>query len=91
MSADVHKLDGSVVLPIGTPNLRDISGMMRRVADQIDAGEHGDLKCAGLVLLQRDMCEPLGVFGWGDINTLEFYGLLQLAAHRIVSPVGDEE
>lgn len=59
MSAEI------VALREGAPLLSDIPGMLRRMADQIEAGEHGDVAVAYLVLpIDEDYPK---VFGWGDV------------------------
>lgn len=54
-----------VKLRDGAPALSDIPGMLRRAADQIEAGAHGEVDAAFLIL-PVDGDYP-HVFGWGDI------------------------
>jgi hypothetical protein len=49
-----------------SPSYADIPNMMRRVADQIESGEYGDVKTAFLLMPRRDDYPAL--FGWGDID-----------------------
>lgn len=56
------------VVPLrdGAPLLTDIPGMLRRIADAIEAGEHGDVAAAFLLLpVAGDYPQ---VFGWGDVE-----------------------
>ena len=74
-------------LPVG--NLKDTAAMMRRVADQIEAGEHGEVENATLVL-----DSDLGVmtFHWGlSGNAHERIGLLESAKYAILASLhGDD-
>ncbi|MCA6108112.1 hypothetical protein [Bradyrhizobium cenepequi] len=58
----------SNIVPIrdGGPALTDIPGMLRRMADQVEAGEFGKVSSAILLIPQADGY-PL-LFGWGDIE-----------------------
>jgi hypothetical protein len=55
-----------VQLRDGAPLLTDIPGMLRQMADQIEAGEHGEVGTAFLILPVDD--DYPSVFGWGDIE-----------------------
>jgi hypothetical protein len=55
-----------VLLCDGAPLLSDIPGMLRAMADQIEAGEHGAVDAAFLVVPVSDAF-PL-LFGWGDVE-----------------------
>lgn len=55
-----------VLLRDGAPALTDIPGMLRSMADEIEAGEHGDVAAAFLLLPSADGYPAL--FGWGDIT-----------------------
>lgn len=59
MSAEVVKLHDA-------PSMTDVPGMLRRVADQIEAGEHGDVDAAFLLIPRANNYPSL--FGWGDIH-----------------------
>lgn len=50
----------------GAPLLSDIPGMLRKVADDIEKGEHGDVTSAILVIPVDDDYPEL--FGWGDVD-----------------------
>lgn len=60
MSAEV------VELRDGAPLLTDIPGMLRRMADRIEAGEHGEVTTAFLLLPVAG--DYPAVFGWGDVE-----------------------
>lgn len=59
MSAEI------VPLRDGAPLLTDIPGMLRELAAQIEAGEHGEVATAFLVIPVDD--DFPSVFGWGDV------------------------
>lgn len=50
----------------GAPSLEDIPGRLRRIADQIEAGEQGAVETA-YVLLPTDGDYPR-LFGFGDVH-----------------------
>lgn len=50
----------------GRPTLNDITGRLRLLADQIDAGEHGDVTTL-YVLIARGADYPT-TFGYGPID-----------------------
>jgi hypothetical protein len=50
----------------GAPLLSDIPGMLRQLADQIEAGEHGEVRTAFLLLPVAGGYPA--VFGWGDVE-----------------------
>jgi hypothetical protein len=71
--------DNTLPLPIG--NLMDIAGMARRFADQIDAGEYGDVIRAVVVL---ETPEALTTIGWGENTTAyELMGIFEAAKLRV--------
>ena len=57
------------VVPIrdGAPALTDIPGMLRKMADDIEAGSHGEVTSAFLLLPVPDDYPKL--FGWGDATS----------------------
>lgn len=54
------------VVQLHEVSLQDIPAMLRRIAEQIEAGEHGDVATA-FMILPVDGDYPR-VFGWGDIE-----------------------
>lgn len=60
MSAEI------VPLREGAPLLTDIPGMLRRLAEQVEAGEYGDVETLFVVLPRND--DYPCVFGWGDVT-----------------------
>jgi hypothetical protein len=71
--------DNVTELPVG--NLMDIPGMSRRFANDLEAGDYGDVQRVMVVIESGDGIRTLG---WGDsINTFEAIGLLEAA--KIVS------
>lgn len=60
--------------------IKDIPGMMRLCADDIEKGKYGKAKLAAFVLATDD---DIAVFGWGDGSELEVIGLFTMAAHTI--------
>lgn len=73
MSADIHTLYNS--------NMRDPVATLRKIADQIEAGDYGDVGCAGLVLLGNRM----EVFGMGSDSEAPSVGLLLHAGFSLLS------
>lgn len=75
--AEIHEL----------PSLayREITKMMREVADAIDAGEYGRVQGVAAVLM-REANEPPEVFSWGALNSLETLGAFALAHHWVLNP-----
>ena len=55
------------IVQIGTPNLRDVPEALRRLADQIDAGECEAAESAIVVLVDQN--GDRGVYGYGAIGT----------------------
>lgn len=62
MSAEI------VAIRDAAPALTDIPGMLRKLADQIEAGEQGEVTSA-ILLLPVDGDYPR-VFGWGDVENI---------------------
>ena len=54
------------VVEFSRPHLGDIPGHLRRLADAIEAGEHGDVNTL-FAIMPRDGHHPC-VFGWGDVD-----------------------
>ncbi len=73
-------------IPIGVPNLRDVPGMLSKLADDIDAGRKPSIDMAVLVGRQTD--GSIVCYGWGDVpNMVTAVGLLQWGiAHLIHEP-----
>jgi hypothetical protein len=59
LSAEIVKLHDA-------PLLTDIVGMLRRLADQIEAGEHGEVETLFAVMPTSGGYPRL--FGWGDVS-----------------------
>ena len=55
-----------VELHDGRPALNDIPGRLRLLADQIEAGEHGEVEGALVLLPQAD--DYPAAFGFGDVE-----------------------
>lgn len=70
---------GLTVVPLSDrPSLRDIPARLRRLAEQIEKGEYGDVKVALCIL---DCDNDRHVFGFGDNpSSLEIVGLLTVVA-----------
>jgi hypothetical protein len=69
-------------------NYRDIVAMMRRVADQIEAGELGVAEDAVFVL-QTD--KAVEVYGWGRAEVPTSIGLLELGKAKLFRVWRDAE
>lgn len=68
------------VQPIYETNFRDIPGMLRRLADDIEAGKWGDVQDT-LLILHNDL--GVEVFGWGDVDFVRSIGVLELGRARM--------
>lgn len=67
------------VVTLGRPSLQDIPGMLRQLADRIEAGEFGEVD--GLIaVMPRDLDYPQ-TFGWGNIEGA-FDPIIQLELAR---------
>lgn len=62
--------------------VKDIPGMMRKVADLIEKGQYGKPEGAVFILSSED---GHSIFGWGETNELEMLGLMSLASNTIAS------
>jgi hypothetical protein len=66
-------------LPVG--NLRDVAGMARRFAEQVDAGQYGGIARA-ICLIECEGGMPILV--WGDETShYELMGILEAAKLRV--------
>lgn len=63
-------------------NMRDIPAMAEKLATDIRAGVHGELRNVVAVLEKAD--GGVEIFGWGDAGLLETLGLFQIASDEIV-------
>lgn len=69
------------VVTLCDSNLRDPAATIRKIADEIDTGEYGDVACVAVVLLGRTM----EVFSAGqDSGGASTAVLLQAGAQRII-------
>lgn len=73
------------VVPLYETNLRDIPAMMRKVADEIERGDYGDVADAVFVLFGSE--EGLHVFGWGAQDDASSHLLLTAGALRLAREV----
>ena len=72
------------VVSLYETNSRDIPAMLRRMADDIEAGTYGDVSEAAFVLCG----DTLEVFGWGpDQDGATSATLLQAGAMRLIRAV----
>ena len=72
------------VVTLYETNLRDPVAALRKIANQIEAGDYGDVGCVGVVLLGNTM----EVFGAGaDSEGPSVAVLLQAGHMRIVSAI----
>lgn len=73
-------MDSPKLIQFPNPTLNDISGMLRRMADQIETGEWGKVEGAFLLIPIADDYPKL--FGWGNVTGLnEPLVQLELAKH----------
>lgn len=73
MSADIHTIYNS--------NSRDHVATLRKIANQIEAGDYGEVGCVGLVLLG----DRMEVFGMGADSDAPSVGLLLHAGFSLMS------
>ena len=72
-------VDNVSTLPVS--NLMDIAAMARKFADDIEAGEYGEVQ---RVLVVADCGDGMHQFGWGEsVSMYEALGILEAA--KIVS------
>lgn len=50
------------VVQMRESTLRDVPAQLRQLADEIERGDHGEVTCAGAVIMGRSF----QCFGWGD-------------------------
>lgn len=75
------------VVPLPVSNLNDIPAMIRKLADAIENGDHGEVDTC-LVVLDHDT--GITQFGFGDVNgRYHVIGLLETAKMGHIS--GDDE
>lgn len=74
MSATLH------VLP--SAQLQDVPAMLRKLADAIEAGDHGEVREA-VVVASGD---ALAVFGFGQVDGTQAHYLLGCAMARLQEP-----
>ena len=66
-------------------NLRDVSLMMRKMADQIEAGEWGAVDKACFVMAHElDGVQKIQLYILGDTSETDAYLLLNRAANKIL-------
>jgi len=74
------------VVSIYESNYRDPAATLRCIADQIDAGEFGEVGCAGLVILG----DAMSVFGMGADSEAPSVGMLLHAGFMRMSKAIEE-
>lgn len=73
-----------LVKTIYESNFRDVPATLRRIADEIEAGNYGEVSCVGLVLLG----DSLEVFGIGpDSEAPSIALVLNAGAMKLTMPV----
>lgn len=72
------------VVPLYETNFRDVPAMLRRLADDIEAGKYGEVREGATVLMGSE----LEVFGWGqDQDGASTAIMLQAGAMRLIRAV----
>lgn len=75
-------VDNENVSELPIRNLSDIANMARGFADDLEAGEHGDLERAVLIIQHED--GTLTTFGWGEnTSPYELMGIFEAAKLRV--------
>jgi hypothetical protein len=83
------KPDLKVVETLYETNARDIPGMLRKLADEIEAGEYTPQAMVSVMLADSDNADEWGrieVFGWGDRadDRLRVCGILQAGSSAVL-------
>ena len=72
------------IVPLRGESLSDVSAMLRKTADAIEAGEHGAVAAAVLVL-EIGNSDDLAVFGFGKLpTTVHTVGVTEAAKVRLI-------
>ena len=71
------------VVPLPSRDLQNIPAMLRKLADAIEAGEHGTPTECAVVL----NAQPLAVFGFGLADGTVVHYLLACAQRRMEAPM----
>lgn len=86
-NANKPKLAEVVKLNDGKPSLNDIPGRLRLLADQLEAGEHGEYNNCLVLIPQRSDDWP-AMWGFGDVNGNNSPIItLTLALHKWVAKI----
>lgn len=65
------------IVPFPNASLHDIPAMLRNIADDIEAGEFGNVQ-SGVMMLETD--QTFHTFGWGDAEGFKAIGMFHTAA-----------
>ena len=75
------KLAVDNVTPIPCSNLRDVAAMARKFADDLDAGQYGEVN---RVVVIAENGDGISIFGWGVATTAyELMGLFEASKLRV--------
>ena len=76
------------IVPLPVQNLNNVPALARQLADDIEAGEYGNVS---RVIVVRD-ADDLHTFGWGDIgDAYAGVGLLDAAKFTMIASLFDGE
>jgi len=65
-------------------NFRDVPAMLRRFADDIEAGKHGEVsRVATVMVTDSNGVERVEVFGWGKTEYWDTLGILGAGVHKL--------
>lgn len=68
------------VVPLRDISASDISAQFRRMADEIDAGEHGKLES---MVACAEVDGRIELYGWGNIDGLRATAMFTLASAKL--------
>jgi len=72
------------VIPIGTPNLKDVPASLRRLAEMLENGEEPEAMHA--IVVAVDGFGEIRVYGYGAVGTRAHeVGTLQMAALKLAT------
>ena len=82
MTANLH------VVPLNSGNLADIPASLRKLADEIECGEHGAVTHFSWVLDADFEPVKVGLIGRAESPDAVCIGLFEIAKHRLIEAMG---
>lgn len=75
--------EGIKVVTLRSHDLQDIPACMRNIADQIEAGNLGEIISGAAILMAADGTPT--ICGWGRTNSIDSIGLFMIAVHWLAA------